>query len=155
MCWRADEAGRAQEAKAIKGKSKYIELRNITSGVHFTTKTLKRLTDEYKDLTKEYDRKQSSLVKEVVAIAGQSRLSPPTARAKLTCARTPASYCPVLETLNDVIAHADVIARLAHRPLSFSDKINLTPLLHEQPRHRRAQCANSIRQADSRGPREG
>ncbi|GAA5875064.1 hypothetical protein JCM3774_003418 [Rhodotorula dairenensis] len=82
-----------KEASAIKGKKGYIELRNQTNGMYFTTKTLKSLNDEKSVLKKEYDKKQSMLVKEVISIA--------------------ASYCEVLETLNTVIAHVDVIASLA------------------------------------------
>lgn len=62
-----------QEGSAIKNKSKYIELINKANGVHFTTKTLKGLNDDYKDLSKNYEKKQSSLVKEVVAIACEHR----------------------------------------------------------------------------------
>ncbi|GAA6018060.1 hypothetical protein JCM10207_006066 [Rhodosporidiobolus poonsookiae] len=87
-----------KEATAIKNKKGYIELRNQTSGVLFTTKELKRLVDDHKDVTKEYDKKQSSLVKEVIQIA--------------------ASYCEVLETLNGVIAHIDVLQSLAASALA-------------------------------------
>lgn len=58
-----------QEATAIKGKG-YIELTNKSNGVFFTTKALKRLNDEYKDFTANYAKKQNSLVKEVISIAG-------------------------------------------------------------------------------------
>ncbi|KAK4057387.1 MSH2 protein [Microbotryomycetes sp. JL221] len=85
-------------AGAIKGKKGYHELRNSTQGLHFTTKALRELNNEHGDLTKEYDRKQNSLVKEVVGIA--------------------ASYCPVLETLNDVLAKLDVVASLATSALN-------------------------------------
>ncbi|BGP57733.1 hypothetical protein JCM8202_002386 [Rhodotorula sphaerocarpa] len=82
-----------KEASAIKGKKGYIELKNQTNGMFFTTKTLKALNEENSVLKKEYDKKQSMLVKEVIAIA--------------------ASYCEVLETLNTVLAHVDVIVSLA------------------------------------------
>lgn len=59
-----------QEASAIKGKKGYIELRNQTNGMYFTTKTLKALNEEKIVLKKEYDKKQSTLVKEVITIAG-------------------------------------------------------------------------------------
>lgn len=65
---------RNQEASAIKGKKGYIELKNQTNGMFFTTKTLKALNEENSVLKKEYDKKQSMLVKEVIAIAGQSRV---------------------------------------------------------------------------------
>ncbi|GAA6064732.1 hypothetical protein JCM10212_000403 [Sporobolomyces blumeae] len=87
-----------KEAAAIKNKKNYIELKNQTNGVHFTTKELKALVEEYRDCQKEYEKKQSSLVKEVIGIA--------------------ASYCEVLETLNHVIAHMDVIAALATSALA-------------------------------------
>jgi DNA mismatch repair ATPase MutS len=55
----------------IKNKKNYIELKSQTNGVHFTTKDLKALNEEYKDVTKDYEKKQSSLVKEVIQIAGE------------------------------------------------------------------------------------
>ncbi|KAM0786928.1 hypothetical protein ACM66B_002350 [Microbotryomycetes sp. NB124-2] len=85
-------------ASSIKNKKGFFELRNSTQGLHFTTKAMRELNNEYSDLSKEYDRKQSSLVKEVVTIA--------------------ASYCPVLETLNDDLAKLDVIASLATSALN-------------------------------------
>ncbi|SGY74910.1 BQ5605_C005g03387 [Microbotryum silenes-dioicae] len=92
-----------KEGSAIKNKKGYIELKNQTNGVHFTTKQLKSLNDDHKDLTKQYEKKQSALVKEVIAIA--------------------ASYCPVLETLNNLLAHLDVVASLAtaslNAPISY------------------------------------
>ncbi|GAA5883128.1 hypothetical protein JCM16303_006105 [Sporobolomyces ruberrimus] len=87
-----------KEAAAIKNKKRYIELKNQTNGVHFTTKPLKELVEEHRDVTKEYEKKQSSLVKEVIGIAS--------------------SYCEVLETLNHVIAHIDVVAALATSALA-------------------------------------
>lgn len=62
-----------QEASAIKGKKGYIELRNQTNGMYFTTKTLKALNEEKTVLKKEYDKKQSTLVKEVITIAGERK----------------------------------------------------------------------------------
>lgn len=38
--------------------------------MYFTTKTLKALNEEKTVLKKEYDKKQSTLVKEVITIAG-------------------------------------------------------------------------------------
>ncbi|GJN93057.1 hypothetical protein Rhopal_006102-T1 [Rhodotorula paludigena] len=82
-----------KEASAIKNKKGYIELKSQTNGVHFTTKALKGLNDEHGDLTKQYEKTQSQLVKQVIQIA--------------------ASYCEVLETLNTVIANIDVVCSLA------------------------------------------
>ncbi|GAA5886475.1 hypothetical protein JCM6882_001648 [Rhodosporidiobolus microsporus] len=87
-----------KEASAIKNKKGYIELKSQTNGVHFTTKQLKSLNEEFRDVTKEYEKKQSSLVKEVIQIA--------------------ASYCEVLEMLNTVIAHIDVLQSLAASALA-------------------------------------
>lgn len=63
---------RVQEATAIKNKKGFIELKSQTNGVHFTTKQLKSLNDDYRDLSKAYDKKQSGLVKDVIQIAGAS-----------------------------------------------------------------------------------
>ncbi|GAA6025116.1 hypothetical protein JCM11491_004392 [Sporobolomyces phaffii] len=87
-----------KEATAIKNKKRYIELKNQTNGVHFTTKALKELVEEHRDVTKEYAKKQASLVKEVIGIAS--------------------SYCEVLEALNHVVAHVDVVAALATSALA-------------------------------------
>ncbi|KAF9004638.1 DNA mismatch repair protein [Cyathus striatus] len=73
---------------------KYIELGTNKSGVYFTTKKLKGFAEDYKDYTQRYSKTQSSLVKAVVNIA--------------------ATYTPVLESLDDVIAHLDVILSFAH-----------------------------------------
>ncbi|KIK97618.1 hypothetical protein PAXRUDRAFT_824778 [Paxillus rubicundulus Ve08.2h10] len=82
------------DAKVI-GKNKvYIELGTIKSGVYFTTKTLKSLATEYQETTEEYQRTQSGLVKEVVSIAS--------------------TYTPVLENLDHILAHLDVIVSFAH-----------------------------------------
>ncbi|PLW57797.1 hypothetical protein PCANC_01430, partial [Puccinia coronata f. sp. avenae] len=87
-----------KEAGAIRSKKNYIELSNRNNGCHFTTKTLKELNNQLKDLTQKYQRKQSSLVKEVISIA--------------------ASYCPILEKLNEIIAHLDLIVSFAHVSLN-------------------------------------
>ncbi|KAJ2912918.1 hypothetical protein MD484_g7501, partial [Candolleomyces efflorescens] len=73
---------------------KFIDLGTNKSGVFFSTKKLKKLAEEYKEASQAYARTQSTLVKQVVGIA--------------------ATYTPVLESLNDVIAHLDVILSLAH-----------------------------------------
>lgn len=84
-----------KEAGALKkaGAGRFVELGAKSNGVFFTTKRLRELNDEHRDLTTKYDRKQAGLVKEVVAIA--------------------ASYCPVLEEINNVVAHVDVVCSLA------------------------------------------
>ncbi|KAK7471034.1 MSH2 protein [Stygiomarasmius scandens] len=80
------------DAKGL--SKKYIELGTIKSGVFFTTKSLKKLAEDYKEYADKYQRTQSGLVKEVVNIAS--------------------TYTPVLESLDNVIAHLDVIISFAH-----------------------------------------
>ncbi|PFH50486.1 hypothetical protein AMATHDRAFT_75571 [Amanita thiersii Skay4041] len=80
------------DAKSL--TKKYIELSTNKSGVFFTTKTLKSLAEDYKELSQTYVRTQTVLVKEVVNIA--------------------ATYTPVLESLDNVVAHLDVILSFAH-----------------------------------------
>ncbi|TFK39373.1 DNA mismatch repair protein MSH2 [Crucibulum laeve] len=77
---------------------KYIELGTIKSGVFFTTKKLKSLAEDFKEYSQSYNRTQSGLVKEVVNIAS--------------------TYTPVLESLDNVIAHLDVILSFAHVSLN-------------------------------------
>ncbi|KAG7086447.1 hypothetical protein E1B28_002400 [Marasmius oreades] len=78
-----------------RGLSKsYIELGTIKSGVFFTTRKLKQYANNYKEYSDQYARTQSGLVKEVVNIAS--------------------TYTSVLEALDYVIAHLDVILSFAH-----------------------------------------
>ena len=67
------------------------ELSTQKAGVYFTTTALHKMSAEFTDLSTQYDRHQSGLVKEVVGIA--------------------ASYTPVLQQLGSVIGHLDVIVR--------------------------------------------
>ncbi|KAJ7054473.1 muts domain V-domain-containing protein [Mycena amicta] len=88
----------------------YIELGMIKSGVFFTTKKLKSFAEDYRDYTDKYRKEQSGLVKEVVDIA--------------------LSYTPVLESLDNVIAHLDVILSFAHVSVNAPDpyvKPKVTP----------------------------
>ncbi|KAJ3416618.1 MutS-like protein [Chytridiales sp. JEL 0842] len=78
----------------IRGKSQYPELATQKAGVLFTTSRLKRLSTEIEELRQKYDDLQSSLVKEIVSIA--------------------AGYFPVLERLNALVAHLDVLLSFAH-----------------------------------------
>lgn len=64
------------------------------SGSIFTTRTLKHLSEEHNDLTALYEKTQRGLVQEVVAIA--------------------ASYTPILELLDSLVAALDVIISFAH-----------------------------------------
>lgn len=80
------------DAKGL--SNKYTEIGQTKSGVFFRTSKLKRLAEDYMEFSQSYSRAQSGLVKEVVNIA--------------------ATYTPVLESLDNVIAHLDVILSLAH-----------------------------------------
>ncbi|KZT28144.1 DNA mismatch repair protein [Neolentinus lepideus HHB14362 ss-1] len=82
------------EAKLIHNKRAYIELGTTKSGTFFTTKILKELSNEYQEVTESYSRTQSGLVKEVINIAS--------------------TYTPVLEALDHVVAHLDLILSFAH-----------------------------------------
>lgn len=62
----------SQDAKAIKNK-KYTEITTLKTGVFFTTSNLKELAEEYVTYTAKYSRTQSSVVKQVVEIAGEHR----------------------------------------------------------------------------------
>ncbi|CAK5272872.1 unnamed protein product [Mycena citricolor] len=77
---------------------KYVELGITKSGVHFRTETLRGLAEDFKDASDKYARAQADLVKEVVSIA--------------------ATYTPVLESLDHIIAHLDVILSFAHVSIS-------------------------------------
>ncbi|KAG8862943.1 MutS-like protein [Tulasnella sp. 330] len=81
------------DAKAIHNKKGYRELQTLKGGVFFTTSDLRDLSNRYRGTTDEYQRMQSGLVKEVIAIA--------------------ATYIPVLEDLDVIIAHLDVIISFA------------------------------------------
>ncbi|GHJ90150.1 hypothetical protein NliqN6_6552 [Naganishia liquefaciens] len=81
------------EVTKIKGKG-YIDLATQKSGTIFTTRKLKKLSEEHTELTQLYEKTQRGLVKEVVAIA--------------------ASYTPILEALDNLVASLDVIVSFAH-----------------------------------------
>ncbi|PPQ65114.1 hypothetical protein CVT24_003005 [Panaeolus cyanescens] len=85
---------RVTKTDGNKVSKKYIELGTSKTGVYFATRTLKQLAEDFKETSAAYSRTQSSIVKEVVNIAS--------------------TYTPVLEKLNGVIAHLDVILSFAH-----------------------------------------
>ncbi|KAG8940904.1 MutS-like protein [Tulasnella sp. 424] len=82
------------DAKAIQNKRGYSELSTQKGGVFFTTPDLRDLSKRFADTTGQYQRMQSGLVKEVISIAS--------------------TYIPVLEDLDNIIAHLDVIVSFAH-----------------------------------------
>ncbi|KAJ3144932.1 MutS-like protein [Geranomyces michiganensis] len=83
-----------KDAAIIRSRREYIELATRKDGVYFTTSVLRRLSDEYMQLSQEYETTQSKLVKEVIEITS--------------------SYFPVLELLNQSIAVLDVLVSFAH-----------------------------------------
>ncbi|KAI8922577.1 muts domain V-domain-containing protein [Powellomyces hirtus] len=90
-----------KDASIIRNKREYIELATRKDGVYFTTSALRRLSDEYAQLSAEYESTQSKLVKEVIEITELRSVSL-------------ASYFPVLELLNQSIAVLDVLVSFAH-----------------------------------------
>jgi DNA mismatch repair protein MSH2 len=60
-----------QEAGSIRGKKGYIDLGTQKAGTYFTTPALKEYSSSYAEYTKAYEKTQTSLVKEVVEIAGK------------------------------------------------------------------------------------
>ncbi|KAF7341454.1 DNA mismatch repair protein [Mycena venus] len=104
------------DAKNVGGNpKKYTELGMVKAGLYFTTKNLRSLVEDYKDYTEKYERAQRTLVKEVVNIACKIILfmfEPPVAIVILDLVT--ATYTPVLESLDNVIAHLDVILSFAH-----------------------------------------
>ncbi|KAL8841324.1 MAG: hypothetical protein Q9170_000954 [Blastenia crenularia] len=82
------------EAACIRNKKQYQECSTQKNGVYFTTSTMQDLRREHDQLSSTYNRTQTGLVSEVVAVA--------------------ASYCPVLENLAATLAHLDVIVSFAH-----------------------------------------
>ena len=94
----------------ISGKKKYFDLGTLKNGAFFTTTTLRELANDYQETTQAYSKTQSGLVKEVVNIACEIP-EPVNQTAAHSC---PATYTPVLEAWNNVIAHLDVIVRSVH-----------------------------------------
>ncbi|KAI0797257.1 DNA mismatch repair protein [Irpex lacteus] len=82
------------DQKSIANKKEYTDLATLKSGCYFTTRKLSSLATEYAETTAQYKAKQGKLVGEIVMTA--------------------ATYAPVLEAWNNVIAHLDVIIAFAH-----------------------------------------
>lgn len=97
------------DGSCLRNKSGYLELSTQKAGIYFTTRKLKALSQEFVDLTSEYNKTQSSLVQEVVGIT--------------------ATYCPVLDTLSLVLANLDVIVSFAHVS-SYAPTPYVRPKMH-------------------------
>ncbi|KAK9473722.1 muts domain V-domain-containing protein [Dipodascopsis tothii] len=82
------------DAACLRNNRAYVELSTQKAGVYFTTAALRDMSSECGDLTRQYNKLQNGLVREVVAIA--------------------ATYCVVLEKLAGVLAHLDVVVAFAH-----------------------------------------
>jgi len=54
---------------------KYIELGTNKGGVYFTTPKLKQNAEDFKEISKTYERTQRGLVKQVIEIAGEPFLT--------------------------------------------------------------------------------
>lgn len=61
-----------QEAGAIRNKREYTEFTTQKAGTYFTTTKLKNFSERYFDLNEQYEKRQKSLEKEIIGIAGES-----------------------------------------------------------------------------------
>jgi DNA mismatch repair protein MSH2 len=82
------------EANAIRGKKKYMDIAIQKNGQYFTTVDLAEMNREFQSLSESYNRTQTGLANEVIGVAS--------------------SYAPVIEKLAGVVAHLDVIVSFAH-----------------------------------------
>lgn len=82
------------EANAIRGKKKYLDIAVQKNGQYFTTADLAEMNREFQALSENYNRKQVGLANEVIAVAG--------------------SYSPVIERLAGIVSHLDVVVSFAH-----------------------------------------
>ncbi|KAG2175155.1 hypothetical protein INT44_007643 [Umbelopsis vinacea] len=89
-CFRISRA----DSGAIRNKSEFIEYATQKAGTYFATTNLKELNNTWTDHSNQYEKKQNSLVKEVIGIV--------------------ATYCPIMESLGSLVAHLDVIVSFAH-----------------------------------------
>lgn len=99
------------DGACLRNKTSYIELSTQKAGIYFTTKKLRSLNQEFSDLTSEYNKTQSILVKEIVGISS--------------------TYCPVLEGLSLILSHLDVIVSFAH-VAAYAPTPYIRPKMHER-----------------------
>ena len=99
------------EASCIRNKSQYKEISTQKNGVYFTTSKMQELRRDHDQLSDSYNRKQSSLVADVVGVA--------------------ASYVPVIEKLAALVSHLDVIVSLAHIAV-HAPTAYVRPKMHER-----------------------
>ncbi|PRT52988.1 DNA mismatch repair protein msh-2 [Wickerhamiella sorbophila] len=100
------------DASCLRKHSGFTELATLKAGTYFLNRKLRELNNEYSDLSTEYRKTQSTLVKEVVEIAG--------------------TYTPILGPLGICLAHLDVIVSFAEAS-QFAPLPYVRPTMH--PRH--------------------
>eukprot|EP00842_Homolaphlyctis_polyrhiza_P002686 jgi/Hompol1/3418/HPOL_006577-RA len=98
------------DASKIRSRSDYIELSTQKAGVLFTTNKLRQLSTQFTEYTELYETLQQNLAKEVISITG--------------------SYFPVLELLNQLTAHLDVLVSFAHVAIHAPVQY-VCPTIHE------------------------
>ncbi|KAI0464146.1 hypothetical protein LJB42_001749 [Komagataella kurtzmanii] len=82
------------DSSVIRGNKRYRELQTVKAGVFFTTAKLSELASNVAELTEEYSKIQSGVVKEIIEISS--------------------SYSPILVQLSAVISKLDVLTSFAH-----------------------------------------
>ena len=75
----------------VRGRSGYIEVYFQKTGLFFTTVEMREKGNVYDELEKLYEKIQGEVATEVISIT--------------------ATYFPILEKMNQVIAHLDVLLR--------------------------------------------
>lgn len=88
---------------------RYIELQTVKAGVFFTTKNLRRLSEQYNEYLDEYNSKQKELIKEILLIT--------------------LTYQTVFMRLSLVLSHIDVLCSFANVAI-FAPTAYTKPKLH-------------------------
>ncbi|XP_062510244.1 DNA mismatch repair protein Msh2-like isoform X2 [Corticium candelabrum] len=83
-----------KDEKSLRGNKSFTSIDTNARGVRFTCSSLRQLNDEFLRLRESYNELQSHLAAEVIKVA--------------------AGYCDPLQSLNDIIAHLDVLVSFAH-----------------------------------------
>eukprot|EP00475_Leptophrys_vorax_P011812 TRINITY_DN18305_c0_g1_i1.p1 TRINITY_DN18305_c0_g1~~TRINITY_DN18305_c0_g1_i1.p1 ORF type:complete len:263 (+),score=52.69 TRINITY_DN18305_c0_g1_i1:724-1512(+) len=82
-----------KEHSKIRGRNEYISLETRKDGVRFTTREMKKLSDQLKEVVAEYDELQDEIVKKIVDLT-----------------RT---YLPVMEETAGILSELDVLVAFA------------------------------------------
>jgi DNA mismatch repair protein MSH2 len=90
----------------VRGDKQYIELKTQKAGALFTTVKIRRISEEHQDQSKQYQKLQSSIVKEVIEMTG--------------------SYFPVLDDTNKLVAELDLY-------VTFADVAVYAPIPYVRP----------------------